>query len=803
MNDRLVIVILALSLPLASCSYYASDHPDDEYPYDECSELSDCNPGKDCGTLVMCVQGACDPSRTVEIACEPECAHLCDCPQGWVCAQGVCADPGEVLGTVFCCENPDCPQGAPCVYRDGRADSCPAPPECDCAQFTGAYCPDGENPCEEVTEVLISGGQDCVFEIAFALADGSTESLTVDGCDSFRRTLDRSGCGVIYSGGDRSFEIACNWCGVSHFDQASCGPHSGYVLHEWGVNTVHCDGSASLQSGPRMVWEAQVDKPVIYIYADGPMTIDVGVTFASGHTTETWPELPNGQSISWDGVAVTQGECDTTPTPRPPLDEIDDREIYQLPEWVVPGADCLTYGDTVSKLLFYAGEMTDYRPPISGRVDLDMDGDGQIHFELLNDGSAPVGPMLLLYRDVDPSSSESWLAWGRVEQIAPGQASSVPISPVRSHPGERPAGWNGMQSELEAMLAGAGLYREEIDVFMGAWREEFFGISYYPGRREDAFVLYLWPESHATAQVPLTLDPPPRELSRVMVEYQRLDSTPVGGVVRGTVMLEQGTGLPGNPSSHRVPAEGATVRAWQDDAQVGQASTDEEGRFELALPAGTYDVAAERGGLSGDRIDDVELPAGETVEVELVLVAMDVVCKPNLYLYPQQTIDVDVTLGLCQGCQVIESEPAYGDGWHVSVDPDGLIDGQYGYLFYEADVPRRYALASGWSVPETELASFFDRTLDAYGLNQTEKADFVDYWNDHLAPAPYYGIYPLVEPAVLDGLVGLQIDPLPDEVFRLWFVITYEQEPLSPPEPEITALVRQGFTAVEWGVILR
>jgi hypothetical protein len=47
---------------------------------------------------------------------------------------------------------------------------------------------------------------------------------------------------------------------------------------------------------------------------------------------------------------------------------------------------------------------------------------------------------------------------------------------------------------------------------------------------------------------------------------------------------------------------------------------------------------------------------------------------------------------------VVQSEPEYSDGWQVTVEPDGTIDGRYGYLFYEAEVPRRYTPAGGWSV---------------------------------------------------------------------------------------------------------
>ncbi len=56
--------------------------------------------------------------------------------------------------------------------------------------------------------------------------------------------------------------------------------------------------------------------------------------------------------------------------------------------------------------------------------------------------------------------------------------------------------------------------------------------------------------------------------------------------------------------------------------------------------------------------------------------------------------------------------------------------------------------------------------------------------------------------ADVDAKVGLDIHPAPDSVFRLWFAISPADAPVSLPEPEVAPMVRQGFTAVEWGVIL-
>ena len=119
----------------------------------------------------------------------PECTHLCDCPQGWFCnAEQKCEDGTGLLGTPFCCDNPDCPTDAPCEYANGDYGRCGESPVCNCNDFYGIYCPDAENTCEEVEQVRVTGGNDCSFGIEFQLADTSTVSAQVDAAEASRST---------------------------------------------------------------------------------------------------------------------------------------------------------------------------------------------------------------------------------------------------------------------------------------------------------------------------------------------------------------------------------------------------------------------------------------------------------------------------------------------------------------------------------------------------------------------------------------------------------------------------------------
>ena len=275
----------------------------------------------------------------------------------------------------------------------------------------------------------------------------------------------------------------------------------------------------------------------------------------------------------------------------------------------------------------------------------------------------------------------------------------------------------------------------------------------------------------------------------------------VTGTIEGVVYIVEGP--PEEPVWTGL-VEGATVTAWQDGGVLGSTTTDEQGYYNLELPEGVYLVTAERYPReTAAAVADVEVPEGVVVVLDLTIYSTDMDEKPNIYLYPEETTQVSVEVELCYGCYIVESIPEYGQGWDVHVEPDGLIDGLYTYLYYESTVPRNYPMDEGWSVAEDQLPIFFNDTLGAYGFTLQETLDFVDYWTQTLEFSPYYAVYPLVDPVVLDQLEKLWITPVPDSLFRVRFVIQSLQEPISLPTPEIDPMIRQGFSVVEWGVIRR
>ncbi len=173
--------------------------------------------------------------------------------------------------------------------------------------------------------------------------------------------------------------------------------------------------------------------------------------------------------------------------------------------------------------------------------------------------------------------------------------------------------------------------------------------------------------------------------------------------------------------------------------------------------------------------------------------------KPVIYLYPEK--QTSVTVKLSPKGRMTASIPAYGNGWNVNVKPSGSIDGKYGYLFYETEIPAAeiYMPLQGFLVSYDGLAEFFDGILPEVGLQGQEIIDFKNWWLDgRLTPAKFYLIR-LLDRNTIENIEPMTIDPKPDTVIRIRFLFTPLDSRIETLEPLIETPQRQGFTAVEWG----
>ncbi len=226
-------------------------------------------------------------------------------------------------------------------------------------------------------------------------------------------------------------------------------------------------------------------------------------------------------------------------------------------------------------------------------------------------------------------------------------------------------------------------------------------------------------------------------------------------------------------------------------------TTDEQGRYSIGvLPLGDYTIELSSWGIP------IVLDLNNSTAMDyqdLYFLEPGQVDAPNIYLYPETESDISVTLDFPNGGHVSKSEPQYNDGWNVTVTPEGLIDGEYDYLFYKAILPAQPNINEGWLLTTANLEAEFRVLLTEQGFVGREIDDFIEYWIPLLDDAPYYGVFP----QDVESFVELTVEPSPKSTLRVfWLVLPFEQPVIIPVPREYDYFIRDGFTVVEWGVFV-
>jgi hypothetical protein len=182
--------------------------------------------------------------------------------------------------------------------------------------------------------------------------------------------------------------------------------------------------------------------------------------------------------------------------------------------------------------------------------------------------------------------------------------------------------------------------------------------------------------------------------------------------------------------------------------------------------------------------------------------------KPVIYLYPEQTENISVKVTPTAGMTV--SDPKYDNGWNVIADSQSnilnLADNKtYPYLFWEGRGDSIYHIPQqGFVVAKENLNSFFDDKLAKEGLIQKEINDFKEFWIPKMLEEnkPYYFVT-FVDRATIDKLAPLDINPKPDTTIRVLMDYKGLDSPIAVQGFDIKTPERTGFTAVEWGGVLK
>lgn len=351
------------------------------------------------------------------------------------------------------------------------------------------------------------------------------------------------------------------------------GEDANYVAHEWGTFTsVQGADGVLLQWNPlettqlpRFVYDwskpgmnrlptgvlnpgsksvcvslQRMETPVIYFYSDQDRTVDVTVRFPQGLITEWYPQAheigpsafpPNKLATALDGLVQQAG---VTPRIRLaslfarkgiPDSRIQWKQVRILPGTEHPGiagrlpsdssgnhyfAARETDADFVQvkplekgkpaeyeKLLFYRG-VANFKTPLNVTI-----SPGETDVLLRNTGADELRHLFVF------AVRRGQGKFVYEKSVPAGQHVNVQVEPGRDllPSGELVERISGQMSQA---LVREGLYPREAAAMVKTWRESWF--------EEDGLrVFYVLPRKWTDETLPLTLDPRPREVVRVMV----------------------------------------------------------------------------------------------------------------------------------------------------------------------------------------------------------------------------------------------------------------------------------------------
>jgi hypothetical protein len=228
----------------------------------------------------------------------------------------------------------------------------------------------------------------------------------------------------------------------------------------------------------------RMETPVLYFYSDNEMDVSVKVDFPKGKITEWYPQARGvGTGIDWGRLKVMPGAAVNLPVEYKESHYYPARETDSAPVQV-----CATEGKLPQqeKFLFYRGVGT-FDLPVSVKLEADkvilkkLGKDEIAHLILFENRDGKIG-----YRVIDGFTGETTI--------------------------ERPTLDKNIESllyDLKVMLVASGLYEKEAAAMIKTWRDSWF--------EEGMRVFYILPRQATDAVLPITIDPTPAELVRVLV----------------------------------------------------------------------------------------------------------------------------------------------------------------------------------------------------------------------------------------------------------------------------------------------
>lgn len=335
----------------------------------------------------------------------------------------------------------------------------------------------------------------------------------------------------------------------------------GFVVHEWGTDTIVVGSDGSLQRGlhheeedlPPFVYDRvksaaalgatpsvtiKMETPVTYFYSEKPLSAEVSVSFPRGVMTQWYPQVIGfSPAIAAAGSIELQMPAVPASVADPALDldfpfrtdycrekystlhdgRLDWGKVEVLPRDALPPGvpdaplDRFTFGyarqvaanalragtGEGERFLFYRG-LGEFDLPVTVQAGADR------ALSLSNAYSEPMGRVFLLNVDAERGAfsehAEGIAAGGHLDDRAPSLEGAETLSDYAERLGDR----------VTDALDDSGLFHDEAQAMVNTWKRQWFRT---PGIR----LLYLIPQTWTDQSIPLNVTPAPDQKLRVML----------------------------------------------------------------------------------------------------------------------------------------------------------------------------------------------------------------------------------------------------------------------------------------------
>ena len=275
-------------------------------------------------------------------------------------------------------------------------------------------------------------------------------------------------------------------------------PKFVHTMQNEGLGLRHVQNKAELSAQVRM------ETPVLYFYSQQEMNVTAEVNFPKGKITEWYPQARSvGGAINWGTFKVAPGAAFNLPA------DYSDNHYYAARETdAAPLQVCGSAGKAAEqeKFLFYRG-VGNFDLPLSAKLN------GQ-QIELKNTVNDPIARLIVF------ENRDGKIGYRVVDNFTGTAAAERPVLDKNIE---------SVIADLKLTLIASGLYEKEADAMIKTWRNSWFEA----GLR----IFYVLPRRTTDEVLPISIQPEPSQLVRVLVGRTELITPEMEKAVRKQVSL--------------------------------------------------------------------------------------------------------------------------------------------------------------------------------------------------------------------------------------------------------------------------